>query len=172
MARSNASEWKKIEDLFLAVADLPFPAPAEFLDGACPDPGVRAEVEALFAAEAAGRGSLTGAVRSAAAAMADDDLPGRQLGPWKVGELIGEGGIGSVYLGLKLGPGSAMRSPHRLRRPELAPLAWTDARGAYAQSLTEWKKLAGAVPSEAAIRIAYLKKKIAACDGALHAARD
>lgn len=62
---------------------------------------LRAEVDSLLAAEAKGNGALTGAINIAAEALGHDDLRGQRLGAWQLGELIGQGGMGSVYLGVR-----------------------------------------------------------------------
>ncbi|HXJ40468.1 MAG TPA: protein kinase [Bryobacteraceae bacterium] len=96
------ADWKKVEEVFLAAAELAGVSRARYLDQACEGfPGLQAEVESLLAAEeaGAGRGSLTGAVSDAAASLDDEDLTGRLLGPWQIDRAIGQGGMGSVYLG-------------------------------------------------------------------------
>jgi serine/threonine-protein kinase len=62
------------------------------------DPGTRAELAELLAADARGDTRLERAVEGAAARI--DALPrGLRLGPWKVLREIGAGGMGTVFLG-------------------------------------------------------------------------
>ena len=100
MSLPNSPEWSRIEEVFLTAADLSGAARARFLDEAClGEQELRSEVESLLAAEESGRGRLTGAISDAAVSIGDDDLSGQRLGPWRLERVIGEGGMGSVYLG-------------------------------------------------------------------------
>jgi tetratricopeptide (TPR) repeat protein len=98
----NAERWHTAEELFHLAAEL---SPAErdaFLAQRCPDDvELRAVVEQLLASEStiAGR-AIAAAVGSAAVAWMDtgtSSVIGRRIGPYRVTELIGEGGMGSVY---------------------------------------------------------------------------
>ena len=63
------------------------------------DEGLRAEVETLLAAhdEAENLGSLSSPAFDLGDARRADPLVGRQIGPWRLEERIGEGGMGTVY---------------------------------------------------------------------------
>ncbi len=85
---------------------------AAFLDANCPDPGLRARVEALLAAHAGAGGFLgqpadpagTGAFtpgpddEAAAPAAPPAEGPGTRIGPYKLLQAIGEGGMGAVWM--------------------------------------------------------------------------
>jgi serine/threonine-protein kinase len=66
------------------------------------DPGLRAEVDELLAADdAATDDGFLAPVLSTAAILdepADEDCAGRQVGPYTIVRLLGRGGMGSVYL--------------------------------------------------------------------------
>ncbi len=89
-----------IESIFLAALDRPTPeARGAYLDAACTDPGVRRHVERLLAAHP-GVGSFLDA--PAAEVTADcqpiAERPGTSIGPYKLMEQIGEGGMGLVFV--------------------------------------------------------------------------
>src|SRR5262245_9089887 len=96
---TTPARWDRIEELFLAAAEL---APAEraaYLDRvAGGDTELRAEVESLLAAHEGGAGVLD------APLPLDDETQragrlesGARLGAWRVDRLVGEGGSGEVY---------------------------------------------------------------------------
>ena len=88
----NPPERSPIDELFLAAAEFLGHARIVFLAAACADnPALREEVESLLVAEAGGKGSLTAAVLGAAASLGKEDLAGHKLGPWLLGEVIGQG---------------------------------------------------------------------------------
>jgi serine/threonine protein kinase/Tfp pilus assembly protein PilF len=121
--------WQLVKGLFEVALDRSADQRAAFLAQACADdPEIREEVESLLAAhEGDSRFMSTpvGALLSIDGAMLS---PGQRLGPYEVISLLGEGGMGQVYLALdtrlgrrvalKLLPSSYTHDVERVRRFE------------------------------------------------------
>ncbi|PWU08908.1 MAG: hypothetical protein C5B51_06970 [Terriglobia bacterium] len=92
--------WERIQEIFLAAAELSGAARSEFLDGACQgDIELRAEVESLLRSDTNGEASLDAAIRSEASSLLEGPpIIGLRLGAYRVVREIGRGGMGTVYL--------------------------------------------------------------------------
>jgi tetratricopeptide (TPR) repeat protein len=102
-------DWRRIQELFLAAADLPPDGQRLYLDSACAgDASLRGEVESLLASDQTAETGIATAVQSAAQSLLvldgvpdADPLLGARLGPWRVEREIGHGGMGAVYLAVR-----------------------------------------------------------------------
>jgi serine/threonine protein kinase len=94
---------RKAEELFQEAADLPHEKRSAFLEERCTsDAALRAEVEALLAGLEQGRiGSLNAVEQMCEGEV---DIVGTSIGPYKLLEMIGEGGLGAVYMAQQVEP--------------------------------------------------------------------
>ncbi len=101
----NAEDWQRVKELFEAAQALPVERRVRWLAAACDQPYIREEVESLLAAhESAGkfieRPPAT-EIAAAVAGLAPATLTGHTVGPWRLVEQIGHGGMGTVWLGVR-----------------------------------------------------------------------
>jgi len=105
---AGAERWGRVEALFHEALELPTERRAALLDRACDgDPGLRAAVERLLVADGA-RGALVDrSLEDVALPLLSADAgatpgtaaldPGTRVGRFRLLDLIGRGGMGSVY---------------------------------------------------------------------------
>jgi serine/threonine protein kinase/WD40 repeat protein len=104
MNRMNKPSWDQIKAVFTEACELPAEQVPAFLDRACAgDAELRLEVESLLAAKVGKQVATGGAARELAAASTMRSAiltegAGTIIGPYKLLQLIGEGGFGSVFL--------------------------------------------------------------------------
>src|SRR5579871_2104985 len=95
--------WEKVNNLFLAAAEL---APGEregFLAGACVgDPSLREEVETLLAADSRSDEGIASAIAGAAQSfVSGEGVIDSRIGAYRIVGEIGAGGMGNVYLAVR-----------------------------------------------------------------------
>jgi eukaryotic-like serine/threonine-protein kinase len=99
----DSHRWQQVQNLFHECVDLPKEERNTFLDTACAEDEVlRNEVLALLEVDSEDHSMLDGSMASIAhqvLAVADGGpLEGQELGPYVLKKLLGEGGMGVVYL--------------------------------------------------------------------------
>jgi eukaryotic-like serine/threonine-protein kinase len=125
--------WQQVKELFRSALGREEEGRAAFLDQACEgDDGLQREVESLLASFEESDSMIQGPVARAAAELItseqSDSLVGQRLGHYEITDLLGEGGMGTVYLAtdtklgrkvaLKLLPAYLTSDADRLRRFE------------------------------------------------------
>ncbi len=101
----NPDDWQRVKELFEAAQSQPAERRARWLAAACGQQHIRAEVESLLAAhESAGEfieRPPAEEIAEAVARLAPSELTGQRVGPWRLVEEIGHGGMGTVWRGVR-----------------------------------------------------------------------
>jgi eukaryotic-like serine/threonine-protein kinase len=98
-----SERWTEIERIFAAAAQLPPEARAGYLNSVCgEDSELRGEVESLLAYDRPESSDLSRILAGAAASFLEgSSYIGRRFGAYLATSLLGTGGMGSVYLGVR-----------------------------------------------------------------------
>ena len=101
MAQQGAgvTSLQAVRRLFEAVCDLPAEQQATALHDLTDDPALRAEVQALLAAQTEALGRALGPLGELMASLPDTELAeGESLGQWRLVERLASGGMGTVFV--------------------------------------------------------------------------
>jgi serine/threonine protein kinase len=119
----ESGRWQTLERLFHEALEQPQDVRARFLETACgADAQLRAELERLLGADEIAHARIERIVADGAARAADAliDLPGALIGPYRLIETLGQGGMGAVWLAEAAPAARAGRVALKLIRPEIA----------------------------------------------------
>jgi serine/threonine-protein kinase len=120
---TSAPDWSRIKALFAQALDLPADARDAWLSSVREDPAVLSEVRSLLAAQAAPvTHLLSGGIPQLGSSLLldDDPLIDSRVGPYRLLRLLGEGGMGRVFLAERADGEFRQQVALKLMRPGFA----------------------------------------------------
>jgi tetratricopeptide (TPR) repeat protein/predicted Ser/Thr protein kinase len=95
----DSARWTRVQELFSSTVDLPQSEQHTFLEKECgADPALLAEVLAMIEEDTRGDSLLDRGVSNVASQFLNGDAAFEQVGPYRIVRMLGEGGMGVVYL--------------------------------------------------------------------------
>jgi eukaryotic-like serine/threonine-protein kinase len=96
----DTSRWQKVKELFSAALERDQSERSSFLESACKDPDIRAEVESLLSSHLESDAFLesSAAAEYTPAEPVENFQPDDRVGAYRIVRLLNRGGMGSVYL--------------------------------------------------------------------------
>src|SRR5690348_1347690 len=99
----NREEWQQVKEILHEALELPRAGRTEFLDRRCEgNPGLRAEVESLLSSYDDAGTFIEDSAAPKVAAKPDTLGVGAQVGPYRIVQLIAQGGMGAVYQAVRV----------------------------------------------------------------------
>ena len=113
----NGDRWRQLEEVFFQAIELPAGDRLEFVAQTCEDAGMRAELRRMLQAHEGGlEMEIEGQLMVGEDALGQLAV-GTKIGPYRTIELIGEGGMGAVYLAERADDQYEHRVAIKLLRP-------------------------------------------------------